>query len=276
MPPRLLLFAGPNGSGKSTLTTPATLNAFGIPPERYINADEIARELADTMPDMPQEAREREAFLLARQRRTEYREEEISFAFETVFSHPSTLLDMQACQRAGFEVVVLFVTTSNVEINVARVVRRYQNGGHNVPEDRIRQRYTRTMALLPRIIEQADRAFVYDNSTASARVFPYTKAVAEPTTDRLPLYLRKALATPLRQRERERQQYNASGVRSCPDEANATYTGAIVAVTTHYAVQETDVGRIWHDLLLFSRRPETGTSPVLVHYQDAIASVASP
>jgi predicted ABC-type ATPase len=272
--PRLLLFAGPNGSGKSTLTTPATLNAFDIPLNRYINADEIARELARTTPDIPQETREQEAFRRARTLRVAYREGGISFAFETVFSHPSTLLDMQKCQQAGFDVVVLFVTTSNVAINVARVARRFQSGGHNVPEDRIRQRYARTMALLPRIIEQADRAFVYDNSTASARVFPFHQGIAEPTRDRLPSYLRRALTIPLRERRAEREVFPAA--LPCPNEADGTYTGKFVTAQTHYAVQETDTGTIRHDLSLFATVPTQDETPVLVLYRDAVATLNKP
>ena len=62
--PRLLIFAGPNGSGKSTVTTPATLERFGIPAARYINADDIARSLRDERPELSQEDRERLALLL--------------------------------------------------------------------------------------------------------------------------------------------------------------------------------------------------------------------
>lgn len=111
MPLRLLLFAGPNGSGKSTLTTPATLRHFGIPAERYINADDIARTLRDELPQMGQEERERLAFRRAREQRQIFREQGESFAFETVFSHPSTLLDIQRCRAAGYEIVVVFVST---------------------------------------------------------------------------------------------------------------------------------------------------------------------
>ena len=117
--PQLVLIAGPNGSGKSTVT--ARLAEFGISlPANYINADDIARSLADTHPDTPQVERERIAFRQARELRRTYREQKQSFAFETVFSHPSTLLDMLQCRAAGFEVRLLFVSTENAEINVLR------------------------------------------------------------------------------------------------------------------------------------------------------------
>jgi predicted ABC-type ATPase len=110
--PRLLLFAGPNGSGKSTVTTPETLDYYDIPSERYINADDIARTLAGMQAERTQAEREHIAFVQARELRQTYREEGLSFAFETVFSHPSTLMDIQRCR-------------------VGRVAGRYQAGGHD-------------------------------------------------------------------------------------------------------------------------------------------------
>ena len=75
---------------------------------------------------------------------------------------------MKRCREAGFEITVIFVTTRNPEINVKRVAGRFLAGGHSVPEDRIRSRYHRTMALLPRILEEADQWFLYDNSDTTS------------------------------------------------------------------------------------------------------------
>ena len=37
-------------------------------------------------------------------------------------------------------------------------------GGHDVPEDKIRKRYVRSVSYLPEIILKADEALIYDNS----------------------------------------------------------------------------------------------------------------
>lgn len=253
--PRLLLFAGPNGSGKSTLTTPQTFSHFGIAPDQYINADDIASRLADEMPDVPQVERERIAFRRARALRATLRQEGASFAFETVFSHPSTLLDMQECRTAGFEITVLFVTTANAEINVRRVRARVQaQTGHAVPEDRIRSRYERTMALLPRIVEEANCAFVYDNTAQTPIVFSFENGVPLPPIFPVPAFPHDRLFTPLQTRGDERNALAARFPRlDFPSEDAGTYSGLIDTVSAHYMVQQTPSGTfVRHDLLLFA------------------------
>jgi predicted ABC-type ATPase len=271
----LLLFAGPNGSGKSTITTPDTLARFGIPAERYINADNIARQMAMDAPAVPQEERERTAFRLARDLRRAYRESGVSFAFETVFSHPSTLLDMSKCRSAGFEIVVLFVTTDDPAINGARVAGRFQSGGHDVPVDRIYNRYDRVMALLPRIVEDADRAFVYDNSRDTPAVYPFARGIPLSPTHMLPKFLHTHLLEPLERRAAERQSImDKLGITSVPEEEAGVYVGPLWWRSEHYLVHEVMVGLVCHDRLLVPAEADVGTS-VTVTYQEGVG-VLSP
>jgi predicted ABC-type ATPase len=255
--PRLLLFVGPNGSGKSTITTRAMAH-YGIPPEQYINADEITKILTDGT----QTEREHVAFRQARKLRQEFRERGESFAFETVFSHPSTLMDIQECRKAGFEIVVLFVTTQSVEINIARVAGRFQAGGHDVPIDKIRSRYERVMNLIPRIVEEADRGVVFDNSELPVRVFPFDQSVLSFTDDTMRPFLDQRLREPLQNRAVERA---TLGDLSLPNEPLGEYSGKIISVGAYYVVQETSTGQIRHDRLLLLETPNVGQSATIVY-----------
>jgi predicted ABC-type ATPase len=89
----------------------------------------------------------------------------ISFTFETVMSSPDKVLFLQKAQQAGFRTYLYFVATEDPEINIARVKYRVATGGHPVPEDKIRQRYTRSLALLDKAVTFADRAYIFDNSS---------------------------------------------------------------------------------------------------------------
>lgn len=72
-------------------------------------------------------------------------------------SHPSKIELMMQAERAGYDVAVYFVCTSDPEINVRRVENRVRCGGHDVPNDRIGARYWRSLALLPQVtVHQID------------------------------------------------------------------------------------------------------------------------
>jgi predicted ABC-type ATPase len=55
----------------------------------------------------------------------------------------------------------------SVEQNVERVRVRVANGGHTVPEDKIRERRARSLEQMPWFLEQADWAEIFDNSGAT-------------------------------------------------------------------------------------------------------------
>ena len=272
--PRLIVIAGPNGSGKSTLTDKGQLVALGLAlPVSYINADRIATELQASQWQGPQEEREKEAFRRARDLRRVYREAGSDFAFETVFSHPSTLIDMQLCRAVGYEVTLIYVTTGNVEINIARVEGRVRQGGHEVPVNKIRERYHRAMALLPRVVEEANRAFVFDSSTEEPMRLCYLKQTME-TPLHPPPYLQVRLVDVLKSRRVERDQIAAQfGSVVSPDEAAGESAGPLVFTGSCYTVQEVKPDTfVRHDRLLVPDIPgDAGT--VVIQYHEGVATL---
>lgn len=155
--PFVLMVAGPNGSGKTTLTQ--HLRQSGIELGHYINADDIAAGLSGSYG-----ARVRAAQDIADAERQKRLQEFQSFTFETVMSHPSKVEFFKTCAKSGFDTVLYFVATANPRLNVARVAQRVALGGHDVPADRIRDRYHRTLGLLPEALKIASSAAVFDNS----------------------------------------------------------------------------------------------------------------
>jgi predicted ABC-type ATPase len=151
------MVAGPNGSGKTTLIS--YLRAQGVELGRYINPDDIAATLSGDYG-----RRVREAQSLADAERARCLDTRTSFTFETVMSHVSKVEFLQDCKDAGFETVLYFVGTRDPRLNVARVAQRVALGGHDVPLERIVSRYARSLGLLPRALEIADTAYVFDNS----------------------------------------------------------------------------------------------------------------
>lgn len=267
--PELVIIAGPNGSGKSTLTDPTRLKRLGISfPENYINADEIAKSMRDTHSELSQEEREQSAFREARALRKRFREQGAPYAFETVFSHPSTLLDIQQAQATGYHVTLLFVTTASPEINVWRVAGRVLQGGHSVPQERIRNRYHRTMSLLPRIVEEVNLAYIFDSTEERQTRLCFQKRLHTVDKD-LPGYLQKALLEPMIARQKER---NSFGETIQPDEASGTYTGEISLITAHFVLQRVSPNLIQHDRLLLPAELSVGQMAT-IKYKDAVGEV---
>ena len=155
--PVLLIVAGPNGSGKTSLTQ--QLRADGLDLGYYINPDDIARQLVGDYREQVAAAQR-----IADRLREDCLERRQSFSFETVMSHPSKIDILQRARRLGYTNVLYFVCTESPALNIARVRQRVSQGGHDVPEERIVERYKRTLALLPEAIAACDRAVLYDNT----------------------------------------------------------------------------------------------------------------
>ncbi|MGP6089232.1 zeta toxin family protein [Antarctobacter jejuensis] len=157
MRPSLVLLAGPNGAGKSTLYQTRVAPSFAGP---FINADIIQRdELRD-----PSMNASYKAATLAAARRAELLAAGQSFATETVFSHPSKLEIIQVARARGYLVIVMHVGVDSPDLSVGRVRGRTEEGGHDVPEDKIRARFARSQPLIRAAVLQADRGMVFDNS----------------------------------------------------------------------------------------------------------------
>ncbi|WP_370161051.1 zeta toxin family protein [Limimaricola soesokkakensis] len=157
MRPSLVLLAGPNGAGKSTLYQTRVAPSFAGP---FINADIIQR---DELRDPSMEA-SYEAARIAETRRAEMLMDGVSFAAETVFSHPSKLEIIESARLRGYLVVVLHVGVDSPDLSVERVRGRAEEGGHDVPENKIRARYERSQPLIRKAVLRADSGMVFDNS----------------------------------------------------------------------------------------------------------------
>lgn len=158
MRPGLVLLAGPNGAGKSTLYQTRVSPSFAGP---FINADLIQR---DELRDASMQASYRAA-AIASERRSKLLDARKSFATETVFSHPSKLNIIADAKARGYIVIVMHVGVDDPDLSVARVRGRTEEGGHDVPEEKIRARYDRGLPLIRQAVLRADRGMVFDNST---------------------------------------------------------------------------------------------------------------
>jgi predicted ABC-type ATPase len=168
--PAFWLIAGPNGSGKSSLygsdktaihgdtNITDAAHSFWI-----INPDLLTLRIRSSerrsLPVANLEAVKRiEAWLEASINAHQ------SIGVETVLSTAKYRRLVRIAKKRGFEIRLVYVVLRNPELNVKRVKMRIRKGGHGVPLEKIRKRWTASLKQLPWFLNQADWALLFDNS----------------------------------------------------------------------------------------------------------------
>jgi len=151
--PVLVAVAGPNGAGKTTFFH-AHLGDAGLP---FVNADVLSEEFGLSGYGG--------AELAAGLRRTLLDRGE-SFVFETVFSDPrgEKLAFLHEAVDAGYAVILIYIGVSGPDVSDARVAMRVSQGGHDVPPEKIRTRFDRSIENLRTAIRTLPYVLVLDNS----------------------------------------------------------------------------------------------------------------
>jgi predicted ABC-type ATPase len=167
-PPILWIVAGPNGSGKSssyqTLDVEASARSVWI-----INPDLLTAHLREaeglSLYDANLQAVRRiEAWLEASIQAHQ------SVGVETVLSTDKYRRLVTAAKALRFLVRLTYVVLDSPQRCIERVRQRVKKGGHAVPEDKIVERYARSLGQLPWFLDQADEAWLLDNSDASPKL----------------------------------------------------------------------------------------------------------
>ncbi len=155
----IVLLGGPNGAGKTTAAR-VLLPEF-LEENEFLNADEIARQIAPDDPEFVALTAGRE--LIERMRRlVRYGR---SFALETTCSGRSYLRLLEQCKQNGGRITLLYFWLPSPELAVERVARRVRQGGHSIPVEVIYRRYrTGVRNMRDLYLPLADEAEIYDNS----------------------------------------------------------------------------------------------------------------
>lgn len=161
--PVLFLLAGPNGSGKSTFYEHVLRPT--APRLEFVNADVIEAQANASGEGIDSY----EAASRASDRRSELLAERRSFVTETVYSHPSKVELVKAAVDAGY-LVHLHVMIIPLPVSIARVHERALYGGHDVADNKMRERYGRLWDHVVAAIATASEATVWDSSGFSSFV----------------------------------------------------------------------------------------------------------
>ncbi len=166
----MYIISGCNGSGKTTASY--TLLPQMLDCNQFVNSDEFAKSLSPFNPSAASVSASRYMlmkyhFLLNRS---------MDFGIETTLATRALLNMVKDAQAGGYEVTILYFWLNSPELAIARVRNRVSAGGHNIPDEVIRRRYTVGLQYLFKYyIPACDRWIIADNSRS-----PFT-VVAEGT-----------------------------------------------------------------------------------------------
>lgn len=179
-PPQLWIIAGPNGSGKSTLYQ-GVLFENSKRPFWIINPDLLAVRIQENEQSL-------EANLQAVIRIETWLEASISayqtVGVETVLSTGKYRRLVNLAKSFGYHLNFIYVILDSPEHCVERVKLRIKKGGHRVPEEKIIDRYRRSLEQLPWFLEAADSAMIFDNSGESPKLVAQKKGAGVLTVDK--------------------------------------------------------------------------------------------
>lgn len=130
----------------------------------YFNPDDAARQILQANPNCTQEQANSFAWhegvrLLERAVR-----ERADFAFETTLGGRTMTGLLKDASATGVAVLVWYVGLEGVGLHLARVAARVRKGGHDIPRERIIQRYDSSRANLIRLLPTLTELRLHDNS----------------------------------------------------------------------------------------------------------------
>jgi len=158
--PRIYVLAGTNGAGKSSIAG-AMLIEQGV---EYFNPDAAAALIAEANPGITLEDAQSAAWYEGRRLLERAIADRLQFAFETTLGGTTITELLERAIASGIEVRIWYVGLDSVERHIARVRARVETGGHDIPEERIRERYIRSLLNLIRLMPKLTELRVYDNS----------------------------------------------------------------------------------------------------------------
>ena len=161
-PPTIRVLAGVNGAGKSSVGGKALRSMGGL----YFNPDEYARRIHKEAKCSITEANAL-AWQLGKEQLEKAIDQGLDYNFETTLGGNTIPALLARAAVAGFDVIVWLIGLSSPEQHIARVRARVAAGGHDIPEEKIRERWNGSrnnlIALLPVLAEVK----VFDNSRES-------------------------------------------------------------------------------------------------------------
>jgi predicted ABC-type ATPase len=156
----ITVLAGVNGSGKSSILGELLVQHGGT----YFNPDAFTRQLMKLDPLLPLEVANGKAWNYGKVKLVEAISSPVDYAFETTLGAKTIASLLEVAAGDGLSVRMLYCGLESAELNVRRVAARVSRGGHDIPIEKILQRWESSRANLIKLLHLLNELKVYDNS----------------------------------------------------------------------------------------------------------------
>lgn len=160
--PSIVIVAGVNGCGKSTFAITAAGNS-ALLGQTAINPDKLTQDANAEFPDLG--AAGANLVGVERAEKAVWRSiaEGKSAAIETVLSSTKFLPVVQAATKRRYRTRLIFIGLPTVELALERIQTRVAQGGHDVPESKVRERWNRAHDNLVAFMGVVDDVLIFSN-----------------------------------------------------------------------------------------------------------------
>jgi predicted ABC-type ATPase len=178
-PPELWIVAGPNGAGKTTCVQREPIASL-LPSVTFLNPDDRTlsklraagyRGFSDTPTDVLAQYFTVSATEVAIELDSGL-DRGMAMGVETVLSTEKYEATVRSVIARGGFVGLIYVALSSPAIARDRVAARVRNRGHDVPEDKIAQRWQRSLNHLGWFLERVSVFWIVDNSDSNPDLSP--------------------------------------------------------------------------------------------------------
>lgn len=157
--PFILVLAGVNGAGKSSVLGSNLLTAN----IEFFNPNTFARALLASNSSYTQKEANIAAWSYGVNKLQEAIDTGISYAFETTLGG-NTICSMLLTASNTHNVKIMYCGLNSPEAHIARVAFRITQGGHEIPEAKIRERWETSRVNLVKLIPHVTDLKLFDNS----------------------------------------------------------------------------------------------------------------
>jgi predicted ABC-type ATPase len=157
---KIVVLAGVNGAGKSSIGGEFAKFEEGA----LINPDTIAAHIKALHPDISYALANAHGWQIGKSLLESAIAEGRDYLFETTLGGNTIPAMLEQAARGGHRLHVWFCGLESAQLHIKRVKARAARGGHDIPVEKIHQRWRRSRENLIRLLPHIHHLRVYDNS----------------------------------------------------------------------------------------------------------------